>query len=221
MITLQILDPAAGVRHGFFTRRGGVSEGLFASLNCGPGSGDLPERVRRNREIAAGRLDLPESRLLTCRQVHGARAVAVDGPWPHDNPPQADAIVTSTPGLAIGVLSADCAPILLHDPTARVVGAAHGGWRGALHGVAEAVVAAMEGLGARRQDIRAAIGPCIGPLSYEVGPEFPQPFLAEKPASADCFAPAPRAGHWLFDLARYPGVKRITGRTDRHISCPM
>jgi YfiH family protein len=203
MIKLKILDEVPRVRHAFFTRRGGVSQGLFASLNCGLGSGDDPERVRRNRAIAAAALDLPEAQLLTGRQVHGVEVVRVERPWAAHEPPQADALVTDRPGLALGVLTADCAPILLLDPTARVIGAAHGGWRGALAGVAEAAVAAMEELGAHRPAIRAAIGPCISLASYEVGPEFPQPFLAEEPASGRFFTPAPRPGHSLFNLAGY------------------
>ncbi len=203
MVTLGALDAGSGIRHSFFTRQGGVSDGLFHSLNCGFGSGDAAECVARNRAIAMARLGLPADRLLTCRQIHSAAVVTVEQPWGRDEAPQADGLVTRVRGLALGVLAADCAPILLHDPRAAVVGAAHGGWRGALGGVVEATLAAMAALGAERRHIRAGIGPCIGRDSYEVGADFPQPFIAEDPASRGCFAPARRDGRWLFDLGRY------------------
>ena len=200
MITLDVLDT---VRHGFFTRRGGISEGLFGSLNCGFGSGDPAENVSRNRAIALDRLGLPGDRLVTCRQTHSAAIVTVDEPWRREDAPSADGMVARAPGVALGILAADCAPVLLHDPVARVIGAAHAGWRGALGGVIEATVARMAALGAELRHIRAGIGPCIGSSSYEVGPEFPRLFLAEDPAAAAYFAPAQRAGHFLFDLAGY------------------
>lgn len=203
MIVLPALAADAGIRHAFFTREGGVSEGPFAALNCGFGSGDRPERVARNRAIAAARLGLAGDRLVGVRQWHSAAAVIVTRPWRPEEAPAADGLVTRTPGLALGILTADCAPVLLCDPRARVIGAAHAGWRGALGGILEATIARMAELGARRCDIRAGIGPCIGRLSYEVGPEFPAPFVAEDPASAVFFAPAPRPGHFLFDLAGY------------------
>lgn len=202
MIRLQALGDT-GIRHAFFTRRGGVSEGAVASLNCGFGSGDAPERVARNRAISMTALDLPADRLVTCRQVHGTAVVTVEQAWRRQEAPRADAMATRVPGLALGVLSADCAPLLLHDAEARVVGAAHGGWRGALGGVVEAVLAGMEALGAERRRIHVGIGPCIAAASYEVGPEFPQPFVAQDPAAAVFFAPAERAGHFMFDLAGY------------------
>lgn len=187
-----------GIGHGFFTREGGVSEGLYASLNCGLGSGDSPEAVRENRGRVAGRLGVAGERLLTLYQVHSPTAVTVEGPWTGERP-EADALVTATPGLAIGVLTADCAPVLLADPQARVIGAAHAGWKGAVTGVVEATLAAMERLGARRQRIAAAVGPCIAQPSYEVGPEFPAPFLAQDPGNAAFFRPG--AGDRLhFDL---------------------
>ena len=197
------LDADVGVRHGFFTRLGGVSEGTFASLNCGFGSGDLAYRVVRNRAIAMDCLDLPADRLVTARQVHGATVVTVEQPWRREEAPRADALVTATPGIALGVLAADCAPILFHDPVARVIGAGHAGWRGALAGITEAVIAQMTALGAARRRIRAAIGPCIAQRSYEVGPEFPEPFLADNPVAAGHFIRAPRDGHFLFDLGGY------------------
>src|SRR5262249_50852114 len=160
-------------RHAFFTRQGGVSEGLFASLNCGFGSGDVPENVAANREIAMASLGLPADRLVTLRQIHSATVVTMERAWRREDSPAADALVTAVPGIALGVLAADCAPILFFDPVARVIGAAHGGWRGALGGVIDATIARMTELGAERHHIRAVIGPCIAQPSYEVGPEFP------------------------------------------------
>ncbi len=178
-----------GIACGFFTRRGGVSEGIYASLNCGVGSKDRPEAVQENRARVARHLGA--RRLVSAYQVHGITAVVVDDK-PTDGPiagrPQADALVTATRGLAVGVLTADCAPILLADAHAGVVGAAHAGWRGALAGIAEAALDAMESLGAARSHIHAAVGPCIGPSAYEVGLEFEAEFLGRDPANARFFA---------------------------------
>jgi len=203
MLTIGRFNDLSRIRHAFFTRQGGVSTGIYASLNCGPGSRDERASVLENRHRALAALDLPEGRLATVHQVHSAEAVAVTDPWPIGEAPRADALVTTRPGLALGVLTADCAPVLLADAKAGVVGAAHGGWRGALTGVLEAVVDEMEGLGARRRHIAAGIGPCIGKRAYEVGPEFPQPFLDQDEANGDFFVAAPRAGHFLFDLRGY------------------
>jgi YfiH family protein len=205
VISSGALGTDAGIRHAFFTRRGGVSEGPFTSLNCGFGSGDVAENVSANREIAMALLGLPADRLVTLRQVHSATVVAVERPWKREDAPSADGLVTAVPGVALAVLAADCAPVLLFDPVARVIGAAHGGWRGALGGVVDATVARMAELGAQRAQIRAAIGPCIARRSYEVGPEFPQPFIAEDPGTVSFFAPTPRAERFLFDLAGYIG----------------
>jgi purine-nucleoside/S-methyl-5'-thioadenosine phosphorylase / adenosine deaminase len=207
MITLEAL---AAVRHAFFTRQGGISEGLFGSLNCGFGSGDLAKNVARNRAIVLETLELPADRLVTCRQIHSAVVVIVDKPWPREDAPTADGMVTMASGVALGILAADCAPVLLFDPVARVIGAAHAGWRGALGGVVEATVAQMAALGAEPSRIRAGIGPCIGAMSYEVGPEFPRPVVAEYPAAIVNFTPARRVGHFMFDLAGY--VERRLGR---------
>jgi len=203
MITLDVFDDCGAIRHGFFTREGGVSEGLFASLNCGFGSGDDPTKVARNRSIAMGRLGLGEDRLVTCRQVHSAEVVAVEAPWRRDDSPAADGMVTTRRGIALGVLAADCAPVLFADAEAGVIGAAHGGWRGALGGVIEATVAAMAALGARAERIRVGIGPCIAQPSYEVGPEFPGRFAEIDGASGKYFVPAVRPGHFRFDLPGY------------------
>jgi polyphenol oxidase len=203
MIRLARLDECSAVRHAFFTRQGGVSDGPYASLNCGWSSGDRAERVERNRVIAMAMMQIPPDRLVTCRQVHSAAAVIVEQPWARAAAPVADAMATNLPGIALGVLSADCAPLLLCDPVARVIGASHAGWRGAVGGVAEAAVAAMEQLGAVRHRIRVAIGPCIGPASYEVGPEFPQPIVANDPAAERYFNLASRPGSFMFDLPGY------------------
>jgi YfiH family protein len=210
MLTLDVLGGDAAIRHAFFTREGGVSDGIFASLNCGFGSGDDPDKVARNRAIAMERLGLGVDRLVTCRQVHSATVVPVAAPWRREASPSADAMVTTEPGIALGVLAADCAPILFADTEAGVIGAAHGGWRGALDGVAEATVAAMVARGARAARIRAAVGPCIGQDSYEVGPEFPPRFAAVDGDSGAFFAPAPRQGHFRFDLGGY--IKLRLGR---------
>ena len=210
MITLDLLDHDPRIRHAFFTRRGGVSGGLFVSLNCGFGSGDAAETVVRNRAIAMERLGFSPDCLVTCYQVHSTEVVTVEKPWPRDAAPRADGLVTRGSGIALGILTADCAPILFADGVANVIGAAHGGWRGALGGIIEATLDRMEALGAKRARIRAGIGPCIAQRSYEVGPEFPAPFLSDDPASEAYFAPAVRTGHFFFDLPGY-----IEGRLTR------
>lgn len=207
MITLGVLadGPArdGGIRHAFFTRQGGVSQGLYSALNCGFGSRDDPKRVAENRAIAARLLGLGAERLVSCHQVHGTTAITVEQPWRRAANPRADGMVTAVPGIALGVLAADCAPVLFADPTARIVGAAHGGWRGALAGIMEATVAAMTRLGARPERIRAGIGPCIAQPSYEVGADFRAAFAAADPASGRFFVAAMRPTHFRFDLPGY------------------
>lgn len=204
VLTADNLAQAPHVRHGFFGRRGGVSQGLYASLNCGPGSGDDRAHVMENRRRVLARLSGERpARLVTLYQIHSATAVVVREGWEVGGAPQADAMATNVPGIALGILTADCAPVLLADPDAGVVGAAHAGWKGAQGGVIAAVVEAMETLGARRANIRAAVGPCISQANYEVGPEFPAGFLARDAAHARFFTPALRAGHWQFDLPGY------------------
>jgi purine-nucleoside/S-methyl-5'-thioadenosine phosphorylase / adenosine deaminase len=192
-----------GLAHGFFTRLGGVSNGVYAALNAGVGSRDKPEAVAENRARAAAALGVEPDRLALPYQIHSPDAVAISEPWALDARPRCDALVTATPGLALGVTGADCGMILFADQRARVIGAAHAGWKGALAGVLEAAVKAMEKLGARRGDIAAALGPCIGPASYEVGPEFVAAFAAADNGSARCFAPGRRAGRSMFNLNAY------------------
>ena len=200
MITAQSLNRLARVRHGFFTRRGGVSEGPFQSLNCGFGSGDNPEHVTANRRTAMRRLGFGDGELLTLYQVHSADVVVVEEAWKPGEAPRADGAVTRVTGLALGVLTADCAPVLLADEEAGVIGAVHAGWKGVLAGVAEAAVEAMRGLGAEAECITAVIGPCIQQASYEVGPELRARFVEAEPLSGDFFIAASRKGHFMFDL---------------------
>jgi polyphenol oxidase len=204
MIEAPSLVGLDGITHHFFTRRGGVSSGLYSSLNCGYGSGDSPDNVRENRRRAAATFGRREPDLLTLHQVHSTDVLTVgEARWTSPGAPKADGLVTDRPDVVLGVMAADCAPVLLADARAGVIGAAHAGWRGALSGVVEATIAAMERLGARRERVRAAVGPCIGRESYEVGPEFPAPFLKQGEDNRAFFRAAPRAGHFLFDLAGY------------------
>ncbi len=197
-----LLSGLAGIRHGFFGRKGGVSAGIYDSLNCGPGSNDAPEAVRENRSRVTRTLGA--AHLLSLYQVHGVEVITVREPWENGAArPRCDAMVTDRPGLALGTLAADCGPVLFADAEAAVIGAAHAGWKGALAGMLESTVAAMEKLGARRARIRAALGPTIAQASYEVGPEFPAPFLAEHRDNARFFAAGARPGKHQFDLPGY------------------
>ncbi|HXM00342.1 MAG TPA: peptidoglycan editing factor PgeF [Rhizomicrobium sp.] len=189
------------VPHGFFGRQGGVSTGIFASLNCGPGSGDDSAAVGENRKRAQDALGAKS--LVTLYQMHSADCVIVDAPWDIGKGPQVDAMATKTPGIALGILTADCAPVLLADGAAGVIGAAHAGWKGALTGVIESAIVAMEELGAERGRIAAAIGPCIAKANYEVGPEFEARFRQSDSNSDQFFMLAERAGHFRFDLEGY------------------
>lgn len=204
MLTIRRSPLLDGVAHGFLGRTGGVSTGVYASLNTGLGSGDAREAVLENRARALAAV-APAARLVSLHQVHSARAVEA-GDWGDEARPEADALATATPGLALGILTADCAPVLLADAQAGVIGAAHAGWKGALGGVLEACVAAMERLGARRPRIAAAIGPTIGQASYEVGEAFRETFLAADPQSARFFVPGPR-GRPHFDLPGYAAAR--------------
>ena len=202
MFCASTLESCDGIRHGFFTRQGGVSKGIYGSLNCGLGSGDDAENVRRNRALVAETLGVPHERLLTLYQIHSATAVIVDQRWNSDVA-EADALVTRTPGLAIGALTADCAPVLFCDPEARVIAAAHAGWRGALLGIVEATVASMEELGAKPERMVAVIGPTISQRAYEVGSDYVERFLAEEPESSSFFMTDDSSGEPHFDLAGY------------------
>ena len=196
VITSPLLD-LPGVRHAFFTRQGGVSQGIYAGLNVGQGSSDAAEAVAENRRRAAAQLG--GTSLCTAYQIHSAEAVIADGSWPGE-PPQADAVVSATPGVICGALAADCAPILLVDPEARIAAAAHAGWKGALSGIAEATLTRMETLGARRDRVRAVIGPCIAPASYEVGLEFLDRFTTADPAYENFFTPGAEPEKRQFNL---------------------
>ena len=195
--------------HGFFTRRGGVSEGIYASLNCGPGSKDDRAAVGENRRRVAAHLGIAPTHLLTAHQHHSADAIVVTAPWTFEGMPKADALVTATPGIAVAALAADCAPVLFADRKAGVIAAAHAGWKGALGGVLEAAVATMERLGAHRADIHAVLGPCIGPSTYEVGPEFEQRFLDESAENSGFFKRACGDARPHFDLPAFV-LSRLT-----------
>jgi hypothetical protein len=201
MIRLDNLQ-TPGIAHAFFTRVGGVSTGIYASLNCGLGSGDALDAVAENRARVATRLGVAPDALATNNQVHGNTVVTVARVSPRAERPRADAMVTKARGVALGILTADCVPVLFADSDAGIIGAAHAGWRGALGGVLEATVDAMKALGAVRGRIQAGIGPAIAQASYEVGPEFPAPFLAQDPAHRRYFAPG-AAGRFQFDLSGY------------------
>lgn len=206
-MTLEILtaDELAPLRHGFFTRRGGASSGVFAGLNCGSGSSDQAHVVRINRARVAAALEVPPDRLVSVHQTHSNRVAALDAP-PEDGL-AADAMVTCEPGLALAVLTADCQPVLLGDAEVGVIGAAHAGWRGTLDGILEATIEAMAALGAARGRIRAVIGPTISQRAYEVGPDFFDQFLAEDPDSSRFFAQG-AGDRLLFDLPGY-GLSRL------------
>jgi YfiH family protein len=194
-------DALAGIPHGFLGRIGGVSIGIVAGLNAGFGAGDDPAAVDENRARAAAAI-LPGAPLVSVHQIHSPTCVTVTEPWSDAQRPRADALVTACRGVLLGIVTADCAPILLADAEAGVIGAAHAGWKGAIGGVTDSTVAAMEALGARPAAIRAAIGPCIGQASYEVGEDLRTRFADEEAASERFFAPG-RPGHWQFDLAGY------------------
>ena len=198
-----LLSAVPRLRHAFFSRDGGVSEGIYAGLNGGIGSNDDPARVAENRRRMAQYLGVPREHLLTAFQIHSPDVAVASAPWDAASRPRADAIVTRTEGLAIGITAADCGPILLVDPNARVIGAAHAGWKGALTGIVESTVEAMEKLGADRTNILATIGPLIRQYSYEVGNEFVERFIEADAENSLFFVPAAREGHAMFDLAGF------------------
>lgn len=199
-----------GMAHGFFGREGGVSTGLYASLNCGPGSKDERDAVAENRRRVAQTL-APGATLVSLAQIHSPIVHTVTPGWDATSHPEGDGMATAAPGLALGILTADCGPVLFADPQAKVIGAAHAGWKGAIGGVLEATVATMEALGARREHIRAAIGPCIAQTNYEVGFDFRDRFLEQGGLRMrKFFVPSGREGHYRFDLEGYIAA-RLTG----------
>jgi YfiH family protein len=199
----SLLSAVPGLRHAFFTREGGVSTGIYASLNGGVGSDDDPAAVTENRRRMAEHLGVQPAQFLTVFQIHSPEVAVATAPWDTASRPRADALVTNVPGLALGVTAADCGPILFVDPQTRVIGAAHAGWKGAFGGVIENTIAAMEGLGASRGSVIAAIGPLIRQPSYEVGAEFVTRFTGTDKDNSRFFVPSTRADHSMFDLAGY------------------
>ena len=204
-ITSDLLAEAcadSAIRHGFFTRAGGVSSGIYRGLNVGLGSDDERRDIEENRSRVCDWFEVAADRLATPHQIHSPHVWVVDDGFAGDRP-KADAVVCATPGLAIGVLTADCGPVLLADSRAGVVGAAHAGWSGALNGIVENTIAAMEALGAQRRHIVACLGPSISGTHYEVGPEYVERFVGQDPASERFFSPSEKAGHCYFDLQNY------------------
>lgn len=202
-LTHPLLSALPGIRYGFFTREGGVSTGIYRSLNCGTGSKDDRAAVMANRARVTAALGVPADKLATPYQVHGTDAVHVTEVWAPGMGPKADAVVTDRPGIALGVGSADCGPTLFADAEAGIIGASHSGWRGALTGVLESAIGAMERLGAKRERIVAVLGPTISQPNYEVGPEFLEKFTEADAANATYFLPSTRPGHAQFDLPGY------------------
>lgn len=206
MIQSDVLQQSA-ITHGFFTRQGGVSTGLYKSLNIGLGSGDIRQKVLENRQRVADSLSIAHTHLVTPHQIHSADVLHVEGPWTEDAGRKADALVTGTPGLSIGIATADCGPVLLADAKAGIIGAAHAGWKGALSGILENTLAAMEKLGASRTGTVAVLGPTISQSAYEVGPEFYQRFKDEDTGHECFFIPSRRAAHFMFDLPGFITAK--------------
>jgi purine-nucleoside/S-methyl-5'-thioadenosine phosphorylase / adenosine deaminase len=203
MLASSLLSAVPGIRHAFFTREGGVSGGVYTGLNGGIGSRDDPAAVRENRRRMAQQLGVTPENFLSVHQTHSPDAIVATGPWEGPARPKADAMVTTSEGLALGVTTADCAPVLFADPKARVIGAAHAGWKGALTGILESTIDAMEKLGAERSGMVAAIGPLIRQPSYEVGSEFVERFIEADAENAMFFLPGERNGHAMFDLAGF------------------
>ena len=203
MIEAHNLIKIPDIRHGFFTREGGYSTGDYSGLNCIYGTGDDPDKVKRNRTHIATALGLEHEQLVTPYQHHSADVVVVTEPWERADAPKADGLVSATPGVGIGITTADCAPVLFADTEKGVIGAAHAGWRGALGGVTDSVIVEMEKLGARREAISVAVGPTISGANYEVGPEFHQQFMDADSVNARYFRPSARDGHFMFDLPAY------------------
>lgn len=210
MIQSDALSAFPNITHGFFTREGGISSGIYEGRNCGLGSDDLRSKVIENRGRTADDLGVPRDHLLTVYQVHSPNVIVADKPWATDAAPEGDALVTATRGLALGILTADCTPVLFADPEAGVIGAAHAGWKGAIGGVLEATLDAMTSLGAKPAQISCSVGPTISQANYEVGPEFQKQFVAEAPDNNIYFIPSARENHFQFDLSRF-----VADRLDR------
>ena len=202
-ILSDILSPFESIRHAFFTRESGISDGIYASLNGGPGSSDKPENIRENRRRMAEYLEVRPENFLGLYQIHSSRVIEVRHIWRESERPQADALVTREPGIALTIATADCGPLLFFDPAAHVIGAAHAGWKGALGGVIETTLDAMEKIGANRKNIHAVLGPTISAKSYEVGPVFPEPFIRQDSKNQRFFKESPQPDHFLFDLPGY------------------
>ncbi len=209
-----------GIRHGFFTRRGGVSGGIYASLNGGQGSADAPEAVLENRARMASAIGVAPDHLVNVHQIHSPDVVVAEGAWPGARP-RADGLVTRTPGVGLAIATADCGPVLFADAKARVLGACHSGWRGAFTGVLEATLAGMEDLGADRGRTVAVLGPTIGPDAYEVGPEFVERFVSLRAGDSRFFRPSERAGHSLFDLPTYIGHRLSQAGVGRFVDLAL
>lgn len=204
MITAPALEALDRISHGFLTRQGGVSQGIYESLNIGLGSDDERDLVKENRQRVASRFGLTESDLVTPHQHHSADVIHVtEAPWPGGKSPKGDAVVTDRPGILLGIATADCGPVLFADNEAGVVAAAHSGWRGAFTGILEATVTAMTALGAKRENIHAVLGPTISAAAYEVGPEFVDRFAEADASTARYFRPSEKPGHSMFDLPAY------------------
>jgi len=203
MVEAQEFSKLPHIRHGFFGRKGGASKGIYASLNCGLGSGDNRQLVLNNRADVALRLNLAPDRLITAYQHHSSEIITVTKPWRHADAPKADGMVCKLSNIGLGLLTADCAPVLFADNTAGVIGAAHAGWRGAVSGVTDNIITAMENLGAQRSSIVAVIGPAISQNAYEVGPEFITAFVEQDAENRQFFVPSARNKHYMFDLPEY------------------
>lgn len=203
MITIKKLETLPKIKHGFFSREGGVSTGIYSSLNCGFGSKDLVNNVTENRNRVLLEMGMQNGSLLTCNQIHSPNALTIKKPWTIKNTPKADGMVTSIPGLVLGILTADCAPVLFADAKLGIIGAAHAGWQGALSGILESTLTEMANLGSCYDDIHVAIGPCISVDSYEVGPEFLKRFLHSSPENSKHFMPSVKEDHYMFDLTSY------------------
>ncbi len=203
MITSSLLKDFKSIRHGFYTRQGGHSTGVFASLNCGYGSGDDKDIVQKNRASAMEHIEFDEHDLVTVYQTHSAKVATVTEAWRYDDAPHVDAMVTNQPGIALGILTADCAPVLLADAVNQVIGAAHAGWRGAKSGILKQTIKAMEKIGAEASNIAGAVGPCIRQDSYEVRDVFRSAFIEDDHKNESYFVPSSREDHYQFDLPGY------------------